>query len=44
LQAGHVDDDIPEALQQAGFRGPLLPPLGAHPVVPELIARAIGNA
>lgn len=44
LQAGHVEDDIPEALQQAGFRGPLLPPLGAQPVVPQLIARAIGNA
>ncbi|GHC67060.1 sirohydrochlorin chelatase [Neogemmobacter tilapiae] len=39
--AGHVIDDIPEALEQAAFPGPLLPPIGAHPDVPALIARAL---
>jgi sirohydrochlorin ferrochelatase len=43
-RAGHVLDDIPQALEQAGFTGPLLPPIGAHPDVPALIARALLHA
>ena len=38
---GHVTDDIPAALNQAGFTGRILPPLGLDPHVPEIIARAI---
>lgn len=38
---GHVSDDIPEALNTAGFRGKILPPLGLDPRVPELVAAAI---
>lgn len=41
LTAGHVVDDVPEALTTAGFAGPLLPPIGAHAEVPALIARAL---
>ena len=44
LTAGHVVDDVPEALDSAGFAGPLLPPIGAHPEVPALIARALAAA
>ncbi len=41
-QAGdHVRDDVPEALEYAGFRGETLPVVGALPGVPELIARAL---
>ena len=36
----HVTEDIPEALQQAGFQGRLLPALGLHPRLPALIAAA----
>ena len=42
--AGHVLDDIPEALEQAGFTGPLLPPIGADPSVPALIAASLRKA
>lgn len=35
---GHVTDDIPRALAEAGFGGQVLPPLGLHPSVPGLIA------
>lgn len=38
---GHVTDDIPAALNQAGFKGRILPPLGLDPRVPALIAAAI---
>lgn len=38
---GHVTDDIPAALTQAGFVGRILPPLGQDPRVPALIAAAI---
>jgi len=38
---GHVTDDIPAALAEAGFQGRVLPPLGLDARVPELIARAI---
>jgi sirohydrochlorin ferrochelatase len=41
LRAGHVVGDIPEALAEAGFDGPLLPAIGEHPEVPALIAAAI---
>ncbi len=44
LSADHVTGDLPEALAQAGFRGPLLPPIGAAPEVPALIAAALSNA
>jgi len=38
---GHVIDDIPEALDTAGFTGLRLAPLGLAPAVPALMARAI---
>ena len=41
---GHVLDDIPHALAAAGFTGPALPPIGLHPDVPALIARALDRA
>ncbi len=41
LQAGHVEGDIPQALAEAGFEGPLLAHIGAHPAVPRLIATAL---
>lgn len=44
LHAGHVEGDIPEALRHAQFAGPLLPAVGAHPIIPELIARAVADA
>ncbi len=40
-QGGHVEMDIPEALEKAGFAGVLLPPLGVDPDVPGMIARAV---
>ncbi|MCX7644387.1 MAG: CbiX/SirB N-terminal domain-containing protein [Rhodobacteraceae bacterium] len=43
LRAGHVVGDIPEALAEAGFAGPLLPPIGEHPGVPALIAAALAR-
>lgn len=39
--ANHVRDDIPAALAEAGFDGPVLAPLGLMPEVPGLIARAL---
>lgn len=44
LSAGHVTDDLPAALAAAGFEGPLLAPIGAHPGVPGLIAAALRRA
>lgn len=41
LRAGHVEIDIPEALAKAGFIGPLMTEIGAHPSVPALIAGAL---
>ncbi len=41
LRAGHVEIDIPKALAEAGFTGPLLTEIGAHPSVPGLIADAL---
>lgn len=37
----HVQQDIPEALQQAGFSGTLMPVLGLQSMVPELIATSL---
>ncbi|MGL6211314.1 MAG: sirohydrochlorin chelatase [Paracoccaceae bacterium] len=42
-EGGHVTQDIPAALTEAGFRGDLLPPLGLDPRVPQLIAAAIAK-
>ena len=44
LRAGHVIGDIPEALTKAGFRGILLPAIGEHAQVPQMIARALLRA
>jgi sirohydrochlorin ferrochelatase len=43
-KGGHVSEDIPAALAQARFGGRVLPPLGAHPDVPALIAAALARA
>jgi len=43
LRAGHVEDDVPGALAEAGFGGPLLPAIGEHPEVPALIAAALSR-
>ena len=43
-EGGHYREDVPEALQQAGFAGAVLPPLGQHPGVSALIAAAISAA
>ena len=40
-EGGHVTDDLPQALAQAGFEGACLPPLGLDPRVPALIAAAL---
>ncbi|GHE00665.1 Cobalamin (Vitamin B12) biosynthesis CbiX protein [Defluviimonas sp. 20V17] len=42
--AGHVRDDVPRALFEAGFTGLVLAPIGAHPKVPALIAGALAQA
>ena len=44
LEAGHVVGDIPDAMEEAGFQGPILPPIGQHPDVPALIAAALIRA
>jgi sirohydrochlorin ferrochelatase len=41
LRAEHVTDDLPEALDLAGFTGPRLDPIGLAPEVPGLIAAAL---
>jgi sirohydrochlorin ferrochelatase len=43
LAAGHVTGDVPKALAEAGFAGPILPPVGALPGVPALIAAALAE-
>ncbi len=40
-EGGHVSDDIPAALAEAGFRGRILPPVGLDARVPGIIAAAI---
>ena len=44
LRAGHVAGDVPEALAEAGFEGPLLPAVGEAPEIPGLIAAALARA
>ncbi|SNR40740.1 sirohydrochlorin chelatase [Paracoccus sediminis] len=44
LRAEHVLDDLPEALDRAGFTGPRLDPIGLAPEVPALIAASIRAA
>lgn len=43
-RGGHVIDDLPQALAEAGFEGRLLPPIGLDPRVPGMIAQAINSA
>lgn len=43
-RGGHVIDDLPEALAEAGFDGHLLAPLGLDARVPALIAEALRRA
>ncbi len=43
-RGGHVIDDIPQALLDAGFDGTLLDPVGLDPRVPALIANALRRA
>jgi sirohydrochlorin ferrochelatase len=40
-EGGHVTEDIPEALAEAGFSGRILPPVGLDARVPGIIAAAI---
>lgn len=40
---GHVAEDIPQALDQAGFRGRILPPVGTDARVPGIIAAALSR-
>ena len=42
-EGGHVSDDIPAALAEAGFQGRILPPVGLDPQVPGIIAQAIAQ-
>ncbi|WEF23958.1 CbiX/SirB N-terminal domain-containing protein [Paracoccus sp. S3-43] len=44
LRADHVLDDLPTALDRAGFTGPRLPPIGLAPEVPGLIAASLRAA
>lgn len=44
LRAGHVAQDVPEALAEAGFTGPLLPAIGEHADAAALIAAALTRA
>lgn len=44
LQADHVLQDLPDALDQAGFTGPRLAPIGLAPEVPAMIAASIRRA
>lgn len=40
-RGGHVIDDLPAALEEAGFLGRVLPPLGLDARVPGLVRRAL---
>lgn len=40
---GHVREDLPAAVAAAGFEGAVLPPLGADPGVPDLIAHNLAG-
>ncbi|MCT4372353.1 cobalamin biosynthesis protein CbiX [Yangia mangrovi] len=41
LNAGHMLEDVPEALAEAGFAGPVLPAFIDWPETPELIAQSL---
>jgi sirohydrochlorin ferrochelatase len=43
-KGGHVTDDIPEALDLAGFQGVLLDPIGCAPGAAALVARSLARA
>lgn len=43
-RAGHVIEDMPQALAKAGFQGQILPPVGLAPDVPAMIATALSQA
>ncbi|MBI1172972.1 cobalamin biosynthesis protein CbiX [bacterium] len=43
-EGGHVADDLPAALTEAGFGGRVLAPMGLAPEVPGLIAAALREA
>ncbi|MEY8828428.1 CbiX/SirB N-terminal domain-containing protein [Sedimentitalea sp. XS_ASV28] len=42
-RGGHVIDDIPQALDEAAFRGVRLAPIGTHPEIAAMIAAALRN-
>lgn len=42
-RAGHVETDLPEALEAAGFSGPLLDPIGAHRAIPGVVANILAD-
>lgn len=42
--AGHVTGDLPEAVAEAGFAGPVLTPIGCDPRAADLIAAALSAA
>ena len=44
MAGGHVTDDLPAALAEAGFAGRILPPLGTDARVPALIAGLVRDA
>jgi sirohydrochlorin ferrochelatase len=43
-RAGHVEADLPRALSEAAFPGPMLEPIGTDPEVPAIIAAALVRA
>ncbi len=43
-RAGHVDNDLPEALTEANFQGPMLDPIGTDHEVPNIIAASAARA
>lgn len=42
-EGDHVTDDLPQALERAGFKGRILPPIGHDPRVPGIAAAAIAR-
>lgn len=40
---GHVEEDLPAALAEAGFPGPILPPLGISAHAPALVAASLAG-
>lgn len=40
-RAGHYSADLPQALAEAGFTGPLLPPLAEWPAIPAFLAACL---